>query len=755
MQKLRACLLAALLSLTATPAFAQNFPQTLPTNTVYGRVGTGSGPGQAIPFAVLAQRLRDTTGTREFNAVDYGVVCDGVTDNVAAFARVTVAIGSSQSARIVLPPGRCMTTAWSLAGKSNLIIEGSGGADITELVPGTQLTCTQTGSTTCFDWSNTRGIVLRDTTVCYSSGTFSGVLMSLAHSTSTWSNYRFDNVQFKQCGTTTHSALALLYVNNVVQWMGTKVIFEHAQNGIVGGFNGESGFENTTLISCFGCTFQLFSNAAVLNPGTEWTFDGSWFAPDNDGSGGNYGTPRGILQSDTSYTVLGLTINGTSFTDGTKGGSWITLQNVRGFKMSGGSMGGNSTVNQIGIETVLTGEGIDVSGVYFAFLEIGMKVRGTINGLHIHGNNTSTSTTGCDIVATASNFVGEANGSATCNNFVMGTGKKLTVNNTMTFAAGADSNTYTFSSISGTVASLNTAQAWTNVQTFGAGNLVINGATSGSTDVRAPTTGGGTATFFTGTDTVVGVAATQALTNKTYNGNTWTAGTGVLTIAAGKTLTANNTLAFSGTDSTTMTFPSTSATVAGLEIANVFTALQNLTFSQNAASYWRVTNTNTGTSASAQLQAISNSGTFALGAFNNPNGGGNANVTWSGASSMVFASTNAAGTVAFQSGGFNTRLFVHASGAVTIGSSGTDLGGTGRILADDYVSTTAKTVATLSTCNAAAKGARSFVTDANATFTAGIGAVVAAGGANNVPVTCDGTNWRIGANDNFQMAKAA
>jgi len=40
------------------------------------------------------------------------------------------------------------------------------------------------------------------------------------------------------------------------------------------------------------------------------------------------------------------------------------------------------------------------------------------------------------------------------------------------------------------------------------------------------------------------------------------------------------------------------------------------------------------------------------------------------------------------------------------------------------------------------------VTDANATFTAGIGAVVAAGGANNVPVTCDGTSWRIGANDN-------
>lgn len=41
-------------------------------------------------------------------------------------------------------------------------------------------------------------------------------------------------------------------------------------------------------------------------------------------------------------------------------------------------------------------------------------------------------------------------------------------------------------------------------------------------------------------------------------------------------------------------------------------------------------------------------------------------------------------------------------------------------------------------------GARAFVTDSNATTTAGIGAVVAAGGANKVPVYSDGVAWRIG-----------
>ena len=40
----------------------------------------------------------------------------------------------------------------------------------------------------------------------------------------------------------------------------------------------------------------------------------------------------------------------------------------------------------------------------------------------------------------------------------------------------------------------------------------------------------------------------------TYNGNTWTAGSGTLTLGAGKVLTASNTLTFTGTDASTVNF---------------------------------------------------------------------------------------------------------------------------------------------------------------------------------------------------------
>jgi hypothetical protein len=70
-----------------------------------------------------------------------------------------------------------------------------------------------------------------------------------------------------------------------------------------------------------------------------------------------------------------------------------------------------------------------------------------------------------------------------------------------------------------------------------------------------------TGTTFSIDSTVATLTGAQALTNKTYNGNTWTAGTGVLTLAAGKTLTASNTVTFTATDGSSVAL-GTGGTVA-------------------------------------------------------------------------------------------------------------------------------------------------------------------------------------------------
>jgi hypothetical protein len=55
--------------------------------------------------------------------------------------------------------------------------------------------------------------------------------------------------------------------------------------------------------------------------------------------------------------------------------------------------------------------------------------------------------------------------------------------------------------------------------------------------------------------------------------------------------------------------------------------------------------------------------------------------------------------------------------------------------------TTPTTVSGLPACNTGAKSQRQFVTDATATT---FMSTVVGGGSNNVPVVCDGTNWKIG-----------
>ena len=115
-----------------------------------------------------------------------------------------------------------------------------------------------------------------------------------------------------------------------------------------------------------------------------------------------------------------------------------------------------------------------------------------------------------------------------------------------------------------------TSTTFTNLTTNVTGTLPV---ANGGTGVTAST--GTTAVVLSTSPTLVtpvlGVATATSVNKVAI---TAPATSATLTIADGKTLTASNTLTLAGTDATTMTFPATSATVAGLSILETFTASQ-------------------------------------------------------------------------------------------------------------------------------------------------------------------------------------
>jgi hypothetical protein len=163
---------------------------------------------------------------------------------------------------------------------------------------------------------------------------------------------------------------------------------------------------------------------------------------------------------------------------------------------------------------------------------------------------------------------------------------------------GSSSNPAGLPGVTYTAAIPNLPQTWSALQTFLPGTVKFAGSTSGGTFLNASAIASGTVNLpaVSGVDTLLANNNTAVVTNKsidgltntltnipaasfgsvtgtgavvlnngpsisgatittsTYNGNSWTAGTGTLTLGAGKTATISNTLTFTGTDGSSAAF---------------------------------------------------------------------------------------------------------------------------------------------------------------------------------------------------------
>lgn len=186
----------------------------------------------------------------------------------------------------------------------------------------------------------------------------------------------------------------------------------------------------------------------------------------------------------------------------------------------------------------------------------------------LNGSNVTTGTIADGRIATA--LTGKTyNGltvSTTTGTLTITNLKTLSVSNTITLA-GTDSTTMTFPATSATIARTDAAQTFTGSQT-------VRAAATQDSVIIAGRAGGTTSLGVTITPTTL--TANRTATFPDVTGNVAVIA-GTLAVASGKTFTASNTLTLAGTDSTTMTFPSTSANIARTDAAQTFTGAQTLT----------------------------------------------------------------------------------------------------------------------------------------------------------------------------------
>jgi hypothetical protein len=182
----------------------------------------------------------------------------------------------------------------------------------------------------------------------------------------------------------------------------------------------------------------------------------------------------------------------------------------------------------------------------------------------------------------------------------------------------------------GTITTTGTIACPTCVTTAGgqsiAGTTTV--ATLAATTINGFTLGG---SIVGNSNSINGLAA---LSSTTINGNTFTTGTYTLTGAAGKTLTFNNSITLAGTDTTTMTFPTTSATIARTDAAQTFTGTQTF-----------------GTISPTTINAFTAGGAIAMGGNNITGGGTIAGTAITASTSISSPIHTASGALTFQSNG--------------------------------------------------------------------------------------------------------
>lgn len=263
----------------------------------------------------------------------------------------------------------------------NLTLTGEGGRDLQYMGnSGTVIKYTGTGTGRIFDLREHHGVFIEDIQVMYVSDAFEGTVFDLSCALAIGNGSGFKRVQVYQISGIGNNCDRIAYFKNTVDIYFDECYFSHAQRGLVGVEDDDLSTDETNVVSIHKCTFIALKGPAIVNPVIGWSIYATNFEL------GVAGIASGIkVTASKACTNLGLF--GCIFADASVSGTWIDIQDVYNFTMSGGAIIGldpGDPVNAIKIGGTYN-SGICISGVRFSSIETAIEFAAACVGVTVIG----------------------------------------------------------------------------------------------------------------------------------------------------------------------------------------------------------------------------------------------------------------------------------------------------------------------------------------------------------------------------------
>lgn len=297
----------------------------------------------------------------------YGAKGDGVSDDTTALQAAVAALPAT-GGTLWFPPGDYKFSGQlNFDDKHSVVLRGPA-APTAGAQPAARLTYTAAGSARAISARSTAGFQIRDMAVGYNNASYTGSLISYAHSGAA-TDSAFGAVE--NClifGVVAAGQTAVL-----VDW--DKAIFCKAQdNNLLGGgtqIRGANGASYSNGHRVIGNQFASPDVIPIANPGDTWDIWGNGFEALRNGNAGAL---------TCAITAVGLSILGNFCGDANASGDWFTIT-AEGFDFAGNSVSfGNRGV----LLNSLSGGSIHGNRFYTMNTAIAL---GTVDSPDISGNN--------------------------------------------------------------------------------------------------------------------------------------------------------------------------------------------------------------------------------------------------------------------------------------------------------------------------------------------------------------------------------